>query len=229
MGQRAYFSRKTFQFLKDLASNNNREWFAANKHRYEEDVKDPALRFINDFAPTLKKISPHFRADPRGNGGSLFRIYRDTRFSKDKSPYKTYTGIQFRHEAGKDAHAPGFYLHLNPGELFMGCGSWRPDGPTLKKIREALAEDGAGWKKAIRGKRFTDQFDLWGDSLVRAPKGYDPDHPMIEDLRRKDFIAGAKLTQREVTSPDFMKTFAQLCRASAPFQRWLCSAVGVGY
>ena len=112
MAKMGYFNRKLFIFLKDLAENNNREWFKANKDRYDEDVKEPALAFVQAFSAKLEKLSPHFRADPRANGGSLFRIYRDTRFSKDKSPYKTYTGIQFRHYAAKDAHAPGFYLHL---------------------------------------------------------------------------------------------------------------------
>ena len=112
-----YFTKKTFAFLKDLAKNNNREWFLGNKSAYEEEVKEPSLRFIVDFADHLEGISPHFRADPRGNGGSLFRIYRDTRFSRDKSPYKSYTGIQFRHAAGKDAHAPGYNLHLDADPL----------------------------------------------------------------------------------------------------------------
>ena len=224
-----YFSPATFSFLRELADNNNREWFAQNRDRYDRHVKEPSLRFISDFGPALRKISPHFRADPRGNGGSMFRIYRDTRFSKDKSPYKTYTGIQFRHEAGKDAHAPGFYLHLQPGQLFMGCGIWHPDSPTLRKIREAIDEDATGWRRAIGGKRFQEHFDLGGDSLARGPKGYDPEHPLIEDLRRKDFIAGTKLTQKAVTGTDFLADFATLCRATAPFQRWLCNAVGVAY
>ena len=111
-----YFTPKTFRFLKDLADNNDREWFAENKARYEDVVKEPALRFIHDFAAALRKVSPHFHAGPR----SLFRIHRDTRFSKDKSPYKTAVGVHFRHERAKDAHAPGFYFHVAPGEVFLG-------------------------------------------------------------------------------------------------------------
>ena len=229
MASNSYFTASTLSFLKDLGANNDRAWFAANKDRYERHVKEPALRFINDFAPHLAKISPHFRADPRANGGSLFRIYRDTRFSKDKRPYKTHTGIQFRHEAGKDAHAPGYYLHIEPGELFVGVGTWRPDSPTLRKIRDALVEDPGAWKRARGNKRFRERFDLGGDSLVRAPKGFDPDHPLIEDLRRKDFIAAARLTRKEVTSRDFLDSFTSLCKAATPFQRWLCRAVGAAY
>lgn len=229
MAPKTYFTAGTFKFLRDLKANNDREWFADNKQRYERFVKDPAISFILDFAPHLKKISPHFKADPRVNGGSLFRIYRDTRFGKDKSPYKTNTGLHFRHEAGKDAHAPGFYLHIEPGQVFMGAGVWRPDSPTLRKIREGIVEDPKAWKRAATGKRFTDTFDLEGSSLVKAPKGFDPDHPQIEALRRKDFIGVTHLTQKAVTDPGFMKDFTALCRTAAPFQKWLCGAIGVEY
>ena len=97
-----HFTPKMFSFLRDLADNNDREWFAANKDRYETDVREPALDFIEDFADRLLKISPNFSADPRKQGGSMFRIHRDTRFSKDKTPYKIHTGMQFRHVATKD-------------------------------------------------------------------------------------------------------------------------------
>src|ERR687898_2540430 len=148
---RASFSPELFSFLSDLRANNDREWFAANKHRYEDHLLEPALDFIAAFAPRLEKISPHFRADPRPSGGSLFRIYRDTRFSKDKTPYKTNVGIHFRHELAKDARAPGFYLHLSPGEVFAGGGIWHPDGPTLTAIRQAIVDDPDRWRAATEG------------------------------------------------------------------------------
>ncbi len=225
MGKSGFFSKRTFTFLQELAANNDREWFQANKPRFEAEVKEPAIRFILDFSAPLKGISPHFKADPRGNGGSLFRIYRDTRFSKDKSPYKTYTGIQFRHELGKDAHAPGFYLHLEPGGCFIGLGTWRPDAKALKKIREGLVEDPAGWKKAVNGKKFKEKFELAGDSLVRPPKGFDPEHPLLDDLKRKDFIAVSPLKDKEVISPDFLKDFSAACRAGKPFMAYLCKVL----
>jgi uncharacterized protein (TIGR02453 family) len=105
-----HFGRELIKFLKDLRTNNNREWFQANKRRYEKDVRDPLLRFVTDFGPRLEKISSHFVADARPMGGSLFRIYRDTRFSRDKSPYKTAAALHFRHEKAKDVHAPGFWV-----------------------------------------------------------------------------------------------------------------------
>ncbi|MDE0473152.1 MAG: DUF2461 domain-containing protein [Gammaproteobacteria bacterium] len=226
---RAYFTPATFDFLTELAANNNRDWFAANKPRYEGDVKAPALRFISDFGSHLARIGPRFRADPRANGGSLFRIYRDTRFSRDKSPYKTHTGIHFRHEAAKDAHAPGFYLHLEPGRVFVGCGIWRPGGPALRKIREAIDQDPDAWLRASRDEGFRAAFELEGDSLIRAPKGFSVDHPLIVDLRRKDFIGVAHLSEEAVASEGFLEMFAGLCRDAVPFQHWLCGALGVGY
>jgi uncharacterized protein (TIGR02453 family) len=229
MPSNAYFTPKTFAFLRDLSRNNNRSWFQENKLRYEEVVRDPAIRFIMDVAPLLRKISARFRADPRPVGGSLFRIYRDTRFSKDKSPYKTYTGIQFRHSLGKDAHAPGFYLHLEPKQIFTGVGIWHPDSPTLAKIRDAIVADPAAWKRAIHAKVFTADYDLAGDSLRRPPRGYDPDHGLIEDLKRKDFIGVARLSQATVTRSDFPKTFARLCRAGSPLVKFLCKAIGIPY
>lgn len=224
-----HFTPALFRFLSDLEANNNREWFNANKDRYIEVVQEPALQFINDFASRLARISPHFRADARVQGGSLFRIYRDTRFSKDKTPYKTNTGMHFRHERSKDAHAPGYYLHLEPGECFMGVGLWRPETKVAYQIREAIAADPQGWKKAAHGKRFTDVYTLAGESLQRLPKGFDPDHPHIDDLKRKDFMASSRLTQKQVTSDGFIDEFEAHAKRGTPFMAFLCGAVGVDF
>ncbi len=216
-------------FLKQLKKNNNREWFQKNKDSYERDVREPLLRFVEAFEPRLEKISPHFVADARKTGGSLFRIYRDTRFSRDKSPYKTYVGIQFRHERAKDVHAPGFYLHIQPKEAFLGVGIWHPDSDTLKLLRDAIVENPAKWKRAKSAKAFTEQFELAGDSLKRAPKGYDPDHALIEDLRRKDFIAVTNLNERDLTAKNFLDRFAKTCTVAKPFMRYLAEAVGLDF
>jgi uncharacterized protein (TIGR02453 family) len=222
-----YFGAETFAFLEELAKNNNRQWFQENKERYDAHVKEPAISFIVDFEPFLKKISKHFVADPRPVGGSLFRIYRDVRFSKDKHPYKTNTGVQFRHNQGKDVHAPGFYLHLEPNNVFAAVGIWHPDPETLGKIRDAINENPSRWKKAVNEKAFRSRFDLSGDSLRRAPKGYDPDHPLIEDLKRKDFVGTTSLTQDAVGNHDFPQDFAEICSAGTPLVTFLCSAVGL--
>lgn len=229
MANNHYFSPETFEFLRELAAKNNRQWFQQNKHRYEEHVKDPAMRFIVDFGERLRKISRHFTADPRPVGGSLFRIYRDVRFSNDKSPYKTNTGVQFRHNQGKDAHAPGYYLHLEPSNVFAAVGIWNPDSTQLGYIRDAIIEDPSGWKSAVRRKPFRNKFELSGNSLRRAPKGYDPNHPLIEDLKRKDFIGTILLSQEAVMRPEFPNDFAELCRSGSSFMKFLCNAVGLSF
>ena len=224
-----YFTPALFKFLNDLAGNNDREWFNANKDRYIATVQEPALDFITDFELRLKRISSHFTADARIQGGSLFRIYRDTRFGTDKTPYKTNTGVQFRHEAAKDAHAPGFYLHLQPRECFMGVGLWRPQAATANEIRQHIVDESGTWKRAAHGRRFTDVYTLEGDSLKRPPRGFDADHALIQDLMRKDFIASVRLTQKEVTSADFMDSFETKCRTASQFMRFLCESVGLPY
>ena len=227
--QQTYFDRAFFRFLKDLDQNNQREWFQANKQRYEDEVRHPAQQFISDFGPLLHKISPHFLADPRPSGGSMFRIYRDTRFAKDKTPYKTHVGIQFRHQQGKDVHAPGFYLHLDPEGCFAGVGIWHPDSNALAGIRGAIDEQPRRWKQISGSKRFSDTFQLAGDSLKRAPKGYDPDHPMIDDLKRKDFIGVANFDAKTAGDPEFLMEYWKLCRKGGPMVEFLCDAVDVPF
>jgi uncharacterized protein (TIGR02453 family) len=218
---RAHFSSELFRFLKDLRRNNRREWFQANRERYESAVRNPFLRFISDFGPQLSKISRHFVADPRPTGGSLFRIYRDTRFAKDKSPYKTHAGADFRHRAGgRDVHAPGFYLHLEPGGCFAAAGVWHPDPGALAKVRNAIVEHAREWEKIRR-------LGLQGDSLVRPPRGYDPGHPFIGDVKRKDFYTTVAFTEKEVCSARFLLDFAAACKKMSPLPRFLTEALGV--
>lgn len=223
------FGTELFAFLADLGANNNREWFAANKHRYDEHLLEPALAFIDAFAPHLAKISPHFRADARPSGGSLFRIYRDTRFSKDKTPYKTNLGIHFRHERAKDVHAPGYYLHIGPGEVFAGGGIWHPDTDGATRIREAIVADPEGWGRATRKGVFAKRLELGGDSLKRVPPWADPEHPFADDLKRKDFFGWARLSEDDVVAPGFVDEYARICRAAAPLMRFLCDALAVPY
>lgn len=225
----SHFSPALFAFLRDLKKNNDRAWFADNQARYESAVREPALAFIGAFGPHLQRISPHFRADARKVGGSLFRIHRDTRFGKDKTPYKTNTGMHFRHEAGKDAHAPGFYVHLEPGGCFVGVGIWRPDSGATRAIREAIVEKTAAWKKATRQKKFSDTLRLDGDSLKRPPSGVDADHPFIDDIKRKDFIAVCDLEESAVTAPDFDKRLAKTFAAGGGLVRFLCEALDVPF
>lgn len=212
-----------FDFLRDLKDNNNREWFKARKERYEAEVVDPVTAFIENMAGPIAKISSHIVVDPRPNGGSRFRIYRDTRFSKDKSPYKTQVGCQFRHEAGKDAHAPGFYVHLSPDDVFFGGGVWGPQGEALKSIRQRIVDKPEDWKKATKG------LDLRGDQLVRAPKGFDPEHPLIEDLRRKSFFSMQAADEKLATSKGFEKAVEKQFKKVAPLMGFVATSLGVKF
>ncbi len=223
------FQIALFQFLEELGINNNRPWFQENKARYERDVLEPSLGFIRAFGPRLAKISSFFTADDRRTGGSLMRVYRDTRFSKNKTPYKTNVGIQLRHELGRDVHAPGFYVHIAPEECFLGVGVWRPDAKALRAIREAIVDRPDVWRRAVRGKRFRETFELAGESLKRPPRDFPADHPLIEDLKRKDFIAIREIAVDEVLDPGFLDDVAKTFTAGKPFMRFLCEGVGVGF
>lgn len=223
------FPDQCIPFLQQLAENNQREWFNANKERYESLVREPALAFIEEMAPYLNGISPHFLATAKKTGGSLMRVYRDIRYSRDKSPYKTNIGIQFRHQRGRDVHAPGFYLHIEPGECFVGAGIWRPDTKVLTHIRDFITDNPASWKRARDGAAFSKQFDLVGNSLVRTPRGYPADHPLIVDLKRKDFIACKSFDCSLIGSKAFLPWVTQSYREADQFMAYLCTAVGVDY
>jgi len=226
---RAYFSELTFDFLNDLKANNNRDWFNDHKQQYEDVVRTPALNFITDMANELPMISEHFLAIPKKVGGSMMRVYRDTRFGKDKRPYKTNIGIQFRHEMGKDVHAPGFYLHIEPEECFVGAGIWRPDSTALHKIRDAIIEKPDAWLQASRDKSFLKKFEISGESLRTAPRGIERDHPLIEELRRKDFIAIARIGEEEVMSKQLMKNVTKHFELSTSYVEFLCKALELRY
>ena len=219
------FTPETFLFLADLARNNNRDWFNENKQRYEREVRGPALEFIRLMDQRLDEISPHFRAVAKKTGGSLMRPYRDTRFSRDKTPYKLNIGIQFRHELGRDVHAPGFYVHIEPDECFLGAGIWRPDSATLGKIRDAIVEHPGQWLDVRDDPAFAGTCKLEGDSLKTWPRGYDKDHPLIRDLRRKDFIAISHIDEGVVLDPDFLDYTVDSFGKAAPYMAFLCKAL----
>ena len=221
----AYFTPELFKFLRQLKRNNDREWFNKNKDRYESVVREPALEFIESFQEHLDRISPAFLAVPKKVGGSLMRPYRDTRFSKDKTPFKTNVGIHFRHELGKDVHAPGFYIHLDPSECFLGAGIWHPASDAIHQIRVAIDTHSTSWKKVTGAKRFRDNWQLTGESLKTAPRGYDKEHPLIEDLRRKDFIGINTLRTEDVTSKDFPQQVAKTFKTAGPLVEFLCDAL----
>lgn len=223
------FSKATFDFLDELAANNNKTWFEANKPRYEALVREPAFDFIEAMAGPLKTFAPNFRAEPKKVGGSLMRVFRDTRFSRDKTPYKTNIGIQFRHTLGKDIHAPGFYVHIATDECFFAVGCWHPEADALGNIRDLVAQKPEQWFAARNDKKFIAQWELWGDRLTRPPRGYDIKHPAIEDIKRKDFVAIAPLTIKEVTGTGLVKLTGKRFAETVPFMQFLCQALDVAY
>ena len=223
------FSPQTFAFLSALAEHNDRAWFEQHKQAYEDHVRGPALDFIADMAQALPAVSPHFRAVPRKVGGSLMRVQRDTRFSRDKAPYKTNIGIQFRHEVGKDVHAPGFYVHIAPEECFVGVGLWRPDADALFRIRTAIAKQGEAWMAARDDRIFRRHFTLEGEALTNAPRGFARDHPLVADLKRKDFIGMSGLSRNEVISADFRDRVTERFRQAAPLMPFLCGSLALRF
>lgn len=223
------FGPDAFDFLRTLAANNQRDWFHAHKADYEAHVRDPFLALIADLAAPLRAISPHFVADPKPLGGSLFRIQRDTRFSNDKSPYKTHAGARFFHVRHKQVEAPLFYLHLEPGACFVAAGLWHPAPPTQRRIRDFLVANPESWREAVHAPAFRKRYRAGGDSLVRAPRGYDPAHPLIEDIKRKDFVVVRDLTDAQMTSPRLPNTVADAFADMAPMVDYLCAALDLEF
>ena len=200
-----------------LARNNNRPWFNANKDRYLAELRDPLLRFIAAFAPRLKKIHPGMVADPSPAGGSLFRIYRDTRFAKDKSPYKTQAGMFFAFPGGRESPAPGFYLHVAPGEVFMGAGIWHPQPDALKQIRDdgftrRLKKSRTGRAARRRRKPRARRAATTPSTCDRGPEAQEPPRPQLH----RD-PSGAN---------DFADRYAAACKDAVPLMKFLTGAVG---
>jgi uncharacterized protein (TIGR02453 family) len=227
MEQHSYFTDDLFRFLEGLRLHNQRDWFQQNKERYEAAVRGPFISFIGDLAAPLKKINPHMIADPRPVGGSMMRIHRDIRFSRDKSPYKTSVAAHFWDSRGKEGATPAYYLHLEPGHSMVGAGIWRPEPGALKRIRDAIVADGRRWQRVTSAAEFRSACGMAGESLKRPPAGYAPDHPFIEDIKRKDFATSSLLDDGQVCGQDFMKSVLEAFRASAPFIKFLSDAIGL--
>ncbi len=219
-----FFSQDTINFLEKLQKNNRRDWFNAHKEEYEQFVREPAFALIHALENDIKAISPNFTAIAKKNGGSLMRVYRDIRYSKDKSPYKSYIGIHFKHLLAKGAHTPAFYLHIHPDECFLGVGCWQPESVNLHKIRDYMIDNPNSWRLTINDKKFCQYFQLSGNRLKRPPRGFPTDHPLIEDLKRKDFIAIHHFPLKQALAKDFDRFIAQRFQAGAGLVEWLCDA-----
>lgn len=224
------FTQETFDFLRDLRANNRKDWFEQNRARYERHAKAPLLQFVQEVRPHLAQVSRHYAASE----ASVFRLHRDVRFSHDKSPYKTHLAAQFRHAMvggplSESVHAPGFYFNLAPegfGEMegvFGGFGMWQPPSDVLLAVRNRIVAAPDDWRAAVQG------LELAGSTLKKPPQGFAADHPLIVDLKRKDFMAVAHFTEEQALQPDFVEVFAAAMQHGAGLQRFLCGAVGLPF
>lgn len=225
------FTPAVLEFLHRLAQNNDRQWFAAHKTQFENDVVTPALDLIAAMAAPLAEISPHFLCIPKRVGGSLFRIHRDTRFAHDKRPYKTNLGLHFRHDSNFDVHAPGYYLHIGVDECFLACGAWRPERGAVNRIRHAIVDKPRAWGRARRAVGSTGYFDFHGQMLKRPPPDVPapPEHPWREDLKRKDFIVLRAFDEGALFGPDLLDFAVETYASATPFMRFLCQSLGARF
>jgi uncharacterized protein (TIGR02453 family) len=225
----AGFDDASFRFLRALARNNSREWFQAHKADYEAKVRAPFLRLLQDLQPDLLAISDQFRADPRPVGGSLFRIHRDTRFANDKTPYKTHAGARLFHHRHREVDSPSFYIHIQPGHCFVGGGLWHPEAETRRRIRQFLADNPGAWQAAVHSPAFRRRFTLEGESLQRAPRGFPAGHPLMEDLKRQNFVGVAPLADEVVLGPHLRRSIASALAGLAPLVDYLCASLDLEF
>jgi len=225
-----YFTDKSLKFLRGLARNNDKAWFNAHREDYERHVRDPYQRLLADLQPGLAAISPHFRSDPKGVGGSLFRIHRDARFSNDKSPYKTWQGARLYHERRREVPAPSFYVHLQPANSFIGAGLWHPEPDTQRRIRQFIFDNPAGWKSAAHAPAVRRRFALEDSGkLVRPPRGFPAEFEFIDDLKHRNWVLWRSLDDATMTGPRLRDVVHRDLRALSPFMDYLCAALDLEF
>lgn len=222
----SYFSESSLRFLRGLARHNDKAWFQAHRGDYEAHVRQPFLRLIGDLQPVLATISPHFRADPRPVGGSLFRIHRDARYSHDKSPYKSWQGARLFHERRREVAAPSFYVHLQPGGSFVGAGLWHPETATQRRVRQFIFDNPGSWRRAAHDPSFRRRFELdQEEMLVRTPRGFPADFEFIDDLRHRNWVFWRPLDDATMTGPRLRRTLEADLAALGPLVDYLCAAL----
>jgi uncharacterized protein (TIGR02453 family) len=219
----AGFPREGLRFLSRLRKNNNRPWFRSHKDEYEQYVRFPMQCLIASLAETMESVTGEIEFNPLR---SMFRIYRDVRFSRNKSPYKTHVAAAFNLKGRKGpVEVPGFYLHIEPGGVFVGGGVYMPTSDQLKAFRKSIAEDPSAFLEVVRNRSFVRAYGtIQGEKLQRSPLGFPRDHPMTEYLRYKQFYVGTDLEEKACLSPRFVKTVARLYTVGLPFVRWLARA-----
>ena len=227
------FTPKAFTFLRGLKKNNRKEWFEAHRETYETELKGPMRLLIEEIDVALATIAPEIIGSPKK---SAFRIHRDVRFSKDKSPYKTHVACWFFHRdaghgvGGDAAHGgAGFYFHLEPEGSFCGGGIWMPPRPALARIRQHLVDDLEGFEELVKARGFRQRFGALSTEgkLTRPPRGFTPEHPAAEWLKYQSFTAGCEVPADVVTSRKLPQVLAKHYAAMTPFVRWLNGALGL--
>jgi uncharacterized protein (TIGR02453 family) len=205
-----YFSERSFKFLRALARHNDREWFHAHKQDYEQYVRAPFLALITDLAPAV--------------------LHRDTRFSGDKAPYKLWQGARLFHARSREVEAPSFYLHLQPGNCFIGAGLWHPEPENLRRIRQFIVDNPGSWAATAHAKAFRKRFDLDdSEMLVRQPRGYPADFAHLDDLRRKNYVAIRVIDDATMTGPRLLSTLSKDLQQLGPFMDYLCAALDLEF
>jgi uncharacterized protein (TIGR02453 family) len=218
------FPREGIDFMRRLKRNNNRPWFEKHKQEYESLVKLPMQSLIVALQPHFEGFAPEFDINPKR---SLFRIYRDVRFSKDKTPYKTHAAAHFvLRGKPKGVEGSGYYLHIEPGEVYVGTGIYMPDGDQLKKIRRAIADQSERFLSILHHPKFKKHFgNIRGDKLQRVPQGYQPDHPMAEWLKQKQFFVWVEWPESKCLKARFVIEVADIYEAATPLARFLNEAM----
>jgi uncharacterized protein (TIGR02453 family) len=227
------FTAETLRFLRALARHNRRPWFEAHRAEYESHVRGPLRELVEEMDVRLALAAPEICGDPKR---SIFRIYRDVRFSDDKSPYKTHAACWFyhrdaSHRVGQESHGggAGFYFQIAPGNSFLGGGIWMPPREALAKLRDAIAEDPKGFARTVTAPAVARRFGGLDEDavLTRVPRGYAPEHPAAEWLKYKSFTLGRALSDREATSARLPALLQQDFAAILPLVRWLNAALGL--
>jgi uncharacterized protein (TIGR02453 family) len=208
------FPKEGLQFLRSLKRNNNREWFQERKDLYETHVKQPMQNLLAALVGAVEKFAPEMTASPK-----VSRIYRDVRFSKDKSPYKSYVALG---TGLKDEEGARFYLHIDTAELFIGGGMYMPSPEELRAVRGHIAEKPAGFTKIVKARRFRAMFGaVEGEQLSRVPRDVSPDHPAAEYLRHQQFYVGRTFPPEKAIASQFYALAVETFREMVPFVRFL--------
>ncbi len=229
----SYFTEESLRFFRGLARHNTKTWFEAHRSDYERHVKQPMAELVREMDLRMSRFAPEITGDPKH---SMFRLNRDIRFSKDKSPYKTHAACWFYHsdgtsKVGREAHGggAGFYFHLQPGASFVGGGCWRPPRPALQRFRAAIAKDLRGFERLALAPRLRRRLGTLSEEsmLKRVPRGFTEAHPAARWLRYESFTVGRHLKDAEVKSARLTANLETDFATMLPLVRWLNAALGL--